>query len=473
MNTKRGEEYVLEYSQQLIHDITIEIDDWLIKKYSEYEPSYELEKKVKDILEDKIGDNTSKEELRTISVTNKAAVRKKKEYWKKNAFLYADKNYEQTKNPFNFLFLQKSLLKEEQWQQLYPNMTLEDAVENEKGRVEEWYHDSTKYLLEYPLINSLKKSMVKKALEQDIFTNITRIIKEKYNNNLSSFFRKIPEFIVDTPIFASNGFNLFEVGTTDFTHIFDNEDGRYQLSVSSNEEDAKMLDITDSIILNGLFTNIQPDFYTNKVIHTTVGELARFIYPGKPTAWHYKSVKSRLKNMLGLQYTYQTENTQAYFNLLQGIKITKASLDEVSTTENVDIIIGDLLFDAIMQKKMIDVTSSDYKKLDEKVSKIICYALQKERVTAYTEGMQTKSYTYGWFTRTMMFQSKNKKKNKEMIKKSLMEFKEKKVIIEDFFTMKDVFNITYLPLTENEKIDLELEKGKEYEKQKFFSHIIE
>ena len=119
---------------------------------------------------------------------------------------------------------------------------------------------------------------------------------------------------------------------------------------------------------------------------------------------------------------------------------------------------GEILSNAIIQKKLISITSASYDVLDNNLSRIICYAMKCEQIANQETLMSEYSYTY--FQKIVRFKLKNKKKNLQLIQESLQEFVDNNIVIDSFELKNGVFIINFLPLSEAEIQDLNFDKTK-------------
>lgn len=119
---------------------------------------------------------------------------------------------------------------------------------------------------------------------------------------------------------------------------------------------------------------------------------------------------------------------------------------------------GEILSNAIIQKKLISITSASYDILTNNLSRIICYAMKREQIANQETKMNEYSYTY--FQKIVRFKLKNKKKNMQLIQESLQEFVENQIAIKHFELRNGIFIIQFLPLSDAEIEDLNFDRTK-------------
>lgn len=142
-----------------------------------------------------------------------------------------------------------------------------------------------------------------------------------------------------------------------------------------------------------------------------------------------------------------------YFNLFDNITIKEDAERPYAIAQ-----FGEILSNAIIQKKLISITSASYDILTNNLSRIICYAMKREQIANQETKMNEYSYTY--FQKIVRFKLKNKKKNMQLIQESLQEFVENQIAIKHFELRNGIFIIQFLPLSDAEIEDLNFDRTK-------------
>ena len=99
------------------------------------------------------------------------------------------------------------------------------------------------------------------------------------------------------------------------------------------------------------------------------------------------------------------EGSKIYFNLFDNIVIKEDAERPYAIAQ-----FGEILSNAIIQKKLISITSASYDVLDNNLSKIICYAIKREQIA--NQETRVNEYSYTYFQKIVRFKLKNKKKKK-------------------------------------------------------------
>ena len=92
-----------------------------------------------------------------------------------------------------------------------------------------------------------------------------------------------------------------------------------------------------------------------------------------------KNVLNKISNscrkLVEYNFSYEAEGSKIYFNLFDNIVIKEDAERPYAIAQ-----FGEILSNAIIQKKLISITSASYDVLDNNLSKIICYAIKREQI---------------------------------------------------------------------------------------------
>lgn len=468
----------LKYPQQLITSLISQIDPRLShffytenKKY--FEPEAGLPDIVNDTLKEYIKDETDKGELKNIQAVQVRMRRQKKNRWAKNIETNISKyDIGSKKNPFYNIHIQYAALSNAQFIQLYKYDNVDDVVLSCQEQITLWQKDSKQLLINYPLITSLTPKQVITAFKSDLIIDLIEIIITSLGGNIDSFLKRKPEVLIDNPFFAPAkctvplqkyfdqlAATLFQSNELEFSilraHTEDDTENEDKNSI-------EVLDYMDNQILLALFTYIKPDFYESRQVFAYIGDLALSLHE-RPSTWHYQAVKRRLTRMSTVFFRYRYKNLKKS-PTDQGL--TFAFFDSALINSDSDgreyctVTFSSKLYDAIIQKKMISVTSSNYNTLDKELSRLLYHSLQRERILLYHSSgpdendLLYKIYDFSFFQRTVLFRKQRKAKNIALLKESLDEFQSKHIAIHHYIIDGDKFHIFYFSLSSDEKIDL-------------------
>lgn len=461
--------YPKQLITSLIEQTDVRLSDffWVEnKKY--FPPGCTMSDMVNSTLKEFLKDETSKSELKTIQSLQTRMRRQKKKRWAENTETNTQK-YDITskKNPFFNMYMQYSALSTAQFKQLYGLDDIEEVKTIYLEKVSTWQRNSKVLLIEYPLITSLTPKQVLAAYKIDLIIDLIEIIINSLGGNIDSFLQRKPEVLIDAPFFAPVTHTvpfqnyLDEIAAT----LFQSDDLEFEILRSRSEKDDEesslpVLDYIDNQILMALFAYIRPDFYESKQVLAYIGDIAGYLNE-RPNARHYELVKKRLDMMSTVYFRYK--NTK---RPLDDQKLTISFFDQVLINSDEEgrlycnVVFSTALFNAIIQKKMVSVTSSNYNTLDKRLSKLLYHSLQRERILLFLspgpnkDNLLYKSYDISFFLRAVIFKKQKKSKTINIIKDTLDEFQSKGIAIHHYIIEDGRFNIFFYSLTADEKVDL-------------------
>ena len=464
------QEKQLKYPQQLITSLINQADPKLLDFYESEKIKYFPKKStiqniVNDTLRSFLKNETSKPELKNIQTAQKRMRWQKKKRWAKTV----ETDIETKKNPFYNIHLQYSSLSASQFKLLYGRDSVDEVIDELRDKVEIWQNDSDQLLIEYPLITSLSPRQILGAYKIDLIINLIDVIINFLGGDINSFLQKKPEILIDAPFFSPQKYSipLKKYFDNMAATLFQSEDLEFEIlrarpdGDDDDEKDMDVLDFVDNQILSALFTNINADFYVSREVFAYIRDIA-LVLNEKPNARYYQVVKSRLNKMatVSFRYRYKTKKSPADQALTFAFfdKVIINSYDD--GREYCNVTFSTTLYDAIIQKKMISVTSSSYNTLDTELSKLLYHSLQRERILLFlssgpnAENLLYSTYDISFFQRTVLLKNKKKAKNIAIVKESLDEFQRKNIAIARYTVEDNQFHIYFHSLTADEKIDL-------------------
>ncbi len=348
------------------------------------------------------------------------------------------------------------------------------AVEKEIEDTRAWKARSDSYLIEYPGLHQSTFTGVWNCFKSDLAVCIWKYVLRELNGNINSFYRSYPESFIQSPLFAPSSFNLIMKKTGDnlLEETVYDEDGNPLLAlvIPDGGEDTlpKVMDETDLKILNSFISSIDNEFYRSKSTTIDIRALTRAVVGYRPGTSNYKAIADRCMKLVNYNYTVMSEGSSLAFNIFDNIVIIDEGSNEVVLDDVVSVIdeskeytviatFGDVLANAIIQKQLIQITEKNYDALQNPMSKIIYYALEKERVSLHGSGHLTCVYSYTYFQKIVRFKVKNRSKNLKLIDEALQDFVDNGICIKEFNRLEDgSYQITFLPLSDEELDDIDL-----------------
>ncbi|GAA4847354.1 hypothetical protein GCM10023310_26840 [Paenibacillus vulneris] len=339
-------------------------------------------------------------------------------------------------------------------------------VQNRLAEIEAWANDTETRLTDYPYLESKQQYQIEKAFENDLVYIIADFLKNAPRNWITHRFKDL----IDNPIFADGkaklkGNVLFDSEQKatiiyDDYKMSDNRVLRSFISIEENEEvqldKMFLLDETDSEILEHIIEHRSERFYTDKTIAFDIRPLLTRIY-GNTSQKAYDLITKRLQKIgrfsLEGRTTGPNKETKTTFlyNLFEYVIVSK---EDATGRRYAEIKFSDTLHQQFITKQTVQIYSHFIHRLENRLSKILIYAFQKERLDAYLQGRKMKqNFEYSFFSDRIRFRSKRIDSNLKQIDASLQEFKEANILINDYKRVGNGFEIILTPVTESEKAD--------------------
>ncbi|MDP5276090.1 hypothetical protein [Chengkuizengella axinellae] len=342
----------------------------------------------------------------------------------------------------------------------------QEFIQSRLLEIEEWAKERNERLTDFPYLEKKQKYQIEKAFENDIVCIICDFLKNSPKNWITHRFKDL----IENPVFADGkaklkGNILFdeEQQSTivyDEYKMSDNRAVRSFIAVEDGEEvkldKMFLLDDMDSEIIEHVMENRDERFYTEKSIVFDLRPLLIRVY-GNTSKKAYDLATKRLTKIGRFSIEGRTTGankdtkTTFLYNLFQEVKVTK---EEATGRIYAEIKFSDTLHQQFITKQTVQIYSHLIHRLENRLSKILIYAFQKERLDAYLQKCDMKNhFEYTFFSDRIRFRSKRIESNLKLIESSLQEFKEAKILVEDYRRIGNGFEIILTPLTESEKVD--------------------
>lgn len=344
-------------------------------------------------------------------------------------------------------------------------MDADEAYEvstNEINMVNEWKKVKHSLLVMFPAIRFYSDESVYGAFKLDLILDIWDYIKKELHGNIDEFFSSYVEALLEKPIFSASSFNLNVSKSKDSASLQevvldDNDDSLVTLTIPNNKfTPPKAMDVVDLKILSTFISSIDTDFYKNRTVIIDLGVLVKSVIDYNPGDAIIESVKNRCTKLVEYSHTVELEDGVLSFNFFDNVIVRDNGIEK----PHVIATFGEVLTSAIIQKALISVARNNFILIQNNpMSQIMYFAFQRERIALYSSGRTSCSYSYTYFQKIVRFKQRNKKKNLKLIEDGLKGFVENNICIKAYTFSDDMFLIEYLPLTEEEKEDLNLETG--------------
>ena len=322
----------------------------------------------------------------------------------------------------------------DQYVNIFGDKELDEIIEEYKERATVWKNDANSLLISFPGIASFTNNSIYNSLKNDLMINAWKYIETDLAGNIDSYLRMFPEELLEKPLFSPSSFTL----------MMETASNNLLKEIITDDNGEELLEVT---VNNGKLT--PPKSMDSNDLNTLGKEVVDY-HVGKNVL---NKISNSCRKLVEYNFSYEEEGSKMYFNLFDNITIKEDAERPYAIAQ-----FGEILSNAIIQKKLISITSASYDILTNNLSRIICYAMKREQIANQERKMNEYSYTY--FQKIVRFKLKNKKKNMQLIQESLQEFVENQIAIKHFELRNGIFIIQFLPLSDAEIEDLNFDRTK-------------
>lgn len=460
------------YPKQLISELLKQLPCEVKEFYYDYVADYADEKKdfdmfLIDVLAEYFDNQTNSAIIEKKTPDLKKQIYTKKTRWM-NRYNINLKKYDLSDklHPFYYFYMQAKYLSMSQFKRIYGNCTFDELIEKLSCNTIDWFKDEGTLLISFPTVLSFDPYVYITALKQDIAFIVCNIVKSLYNGSFDNFFKHYPTDLIDKPLFSPAP---IEMSLIDVSGILSNEylitsDGSTKLrtTILKNEtvSVARTYDETTFRIFNFFLENLNEQFFVTHSVSLDLRKIA-LLLNDKPSTFHYDKVINACRSMTNYTFEYISNNGIISFNLFDNIVITK----DGNGRKVVVMTAARSLYAAIIKNRMTYVTTNNFNQLENNLSRLIYFALQRERIELTIRALSNGEclentkiinlYPFSYFKTIVYFRHKRISNNIKLIVESLEEFKKLKIAIKDFVVHKDYsLEIEYIPLTLDEYDDL-------------------
>ncbi|MFB8426949.1 hypothetical protein ACFC4S_33880 [Priestia megaterium] len=336
-----------------------------------------------------------------------------------------------------------------------PEKSIQDIIEDIKS----WCEDTNSYLSNYRYILEKSHSQIKKALTADITVILGDILLTKYNGKIQNVIVEKPYSYVDNPVFSdSRGKlklkeNITKEGSVDF-HYNDYElDSDYSMKTIVEPDIVKKgqvgkLDKTDEKIFTEILNYRGAPFATERKIYVDIGKVVRALFKSDNIE-NYTFVADRLLKMVSITFKVVTKKKYLAFGIFDYVNV-----EDKDGIWMAEITVNEQIYQEYLNKQTIRMYNSFIQKFELPLSRLLIFALQKERFTGKALHQNKRVYPYLFFLAKVRFKSRNRKNNYKQIEESLQEMVDNGICVKEFKRVGDSFYIEYIPITDYEVEDL-------------------
>lgn len=454
-----------QYSRQFIEELAKHIDPTIIEFFYKKNgilkfPCNNLTEIIDETLMNYLEGKTSREDLIPIINKIKKSRLQKRARWYKSYINDIDTmSFDDPKHPVANIINMARSLPVDQYVNLFGDKELEEIVEEYKKKATDWKNDPNSLLICFPGISTFTNNSIYNSLKNDLIVNSWKYIESDLGGNIDSYLRRFPEDLLEKPLFSPSSFTLMmETASNNLLkEIITDENGQELLEVTVNNgklTPPKSMDTNDLKLVNAFISNINmQEFSKEKSVVVDLNTLGKEVVDYHVGKNVLNKITNSCRKLVEYNFSYEEEGSKMYFNLFDNIVIKEDAERPYAIAQ-----FGEILSNAIIQKKLISITSASYDVLQNNLSRIICYAMKREQIA--NQETKVNEYSYTYFQKIVRFKLKNKKKNMQLIQESLQEFVDNNIAIEHFELQNGVFVIHFLPLSDAEIEDLNFDKTK-------------
>lgn len=448
-----------QYSRQFIEELAKHIDSVIIEFYNKKHdifkfPCRSLAELIDETLMDYLEGKTSREDLLPIINKIKKSRLQKRARWYKSYINDIDTiNIDDPKHPLAHIVNMARSLPVDQYVSVFGDKDIDEIIKEAKDNATAWKANSNSLLITFPGISSFTDNSIYNSLKNDLIISAWKYIESELAGNIDSYLRMFPTELLEKPLFSPSSFTLMmETASNNLLReIITDEDGKELLEVTVNNgklTPPKSMDYNDLKLINAFISNINmQEFSREKSVIVDLNTLGKEVVDYHVGKNVLNKISNSCRKLVEYNFSYEEEGSKMYFNLFDNIAIKEDAERPYAIAQ-----FGEILSNAIIQKKLISITSASYDVLQNNLSRIICYSLKREQIANQETLVNEYSYTY--FQKIVRFKLKNKKKNLQLIQESLQEFVDNKIVIESFELKNGVFIIRFFPLSTAELEDL-------------------
>lgn len=454
-----------QYSRQFIEELSKHVDtvivDFFNKKHDIFKfPCLTIAELIDETLMEYLDGKTSREDLiPIINKIKKSRLQKRSRWYKSYINDIETINIDDEKHPLAHIISMARSLPLEQYVTVFGDKDLNEIIEENKQNATLWKNDANSLLISFPGISGFTNNSIFNSLKNDLIISCWKYIDAELGGNIDSYLRMFPEELLEKPLFSPSSFTLMmETASNNLLkEIITDEEGQELLEVTVNNgklTPPKSMDTNDLKLVNAFISNINmQEFSREKSVIVDLNTLGKEVVDYHVGKNVINKISNSCRKLVEYNFSYEEEGSKMYFNLFDNIAIKEDAERPYAIAQ-----FGEILSNAIIQKKLISITSASYDVLQNNLSKIICYAMKREQIANQESRINEYSYTY--FQKIVRFKLKNKKKNLQLIQESLQEFVDNKIAIEHFELKNGVLIIKFLPLSDAEIEDLNFDNTK-------------
>ena len=367
-----------QYSRQFIEELSKNIDptitDFFYKKHDIFKfPCNTIAELIDLTLMEYLDGKTSREDLIPIMGKIKKSRLQKRARWYKSYINDINSiSIDNPKHPLAPVINMARSIPVDQYTTVFGDKDIAEIINKYKEKAIQWKKDSNSLLILFPGIYTYSNKSVFNSLKNDLIMNAWKYIEQELAGNIDSYLRMFPEELLEKPLFSPSSFTLMmETASNNLLkEIITDENGDELLEVTVNNgklTPPKSMDSNDLKLVNAFISNINiQEFSREKSVVVDLNTLGKELvdyHVGKNVT---NKISNSCRKLVEYNFSYEEEGSKMYFNLFDNIAIKEDAERPYAIAQ-----FGEILSNAIIQKKLIYITSASYDVLQNNLSKII------------------------------------------------------------------------------------------------------
>ena len=369
--------------------------------------------------------------------------------------------------------------------------TKEQYIDDIYEKVTAWRSSDT-LLIEFPFILSKPPKSIGNAFFVDLTMSVLMAVHEKLDDSIFGASYRVPNQMTEYPLVSYRSTSMFfDVSTLEselaIVNEYDFEDdsgnaGQVIVSYTPEGKDLSLmpsigkdkasiqkalkkydinleqqeLDPVDNDIMIRLFTLIRADTINDRYVETKLSDFVKKVYglQEAPRKRYYEDFQARLVKLRSYDYKIIIRDKKTE----EIVQTTSMGLLEYVTVNRKDDILqfipSQKWIDQYLQRAFVNISQKNYSLIQNRQARLIFTILEPVRIAAYSVGDTKKTLTLKYFRSRMKLYNIRPASLVKEISKQLDYLINAGVSVESYevLSKNSAFDITFLPLTEQERL---------------------
>lgn len=476
-----GIQYI-QYNENFVRDVIGALPDALINFYNEQHDSgrlrfsRSLQDAIKDILEENFQGTMDLVRIQGIFRKKHKYMNKKKKRWAENVIGDAALQIDDKKYPFKEEVVFKVNSSPKEWYDRYGDMDFYAVVADRIEDVSKWAKPDT-YMVDFPCRSRMTDGAMYSSFEMDVVCESCRIMSDMIKHAKDGLKPYVMD-IEDAPFFTNTSRKRYGREDTQLvTNISEDKSELLVTDVGQKFFDFmdyyKAMDLKDQEFISYFIDKASENMIPSTPIRIRVNDLGKILCgTNNPSQRDRQDAINRCFKLAHMTHRKIVDGRLvAVYNFVDSV----ALVDNDVHAKELDIVVGSIISNAILENKILRIPADAYKKLNSGMARLLYMHLQKRRIFAqyrasrmsavtgqdsFMHGYREKM-TYNDFSMFVNFISKRKLDNFQMICDALQEYVDNGDIIAGFISDFSSFSveIEFLPMNKDEMASMQLYNG--------------